>query len=125
MVDLFPIALTRSDLFIGALLTHLLADFFFQNEHEVKHKAELRTSLAGWTHGLKMFIAAWMFFPWYWSLVVGISHMLIDTRVPLQWWRRTFRQSTSPEGNPAFFAFALLQDQAAHIIILGLVAALV
>lgn len=107
-----------TDLLVWGIATHLLGDFFLQNAWESQNKSDLR-GLAAWTHGATMTGMAVLVFPLPAALLIGLSHVLIDTRKPLEWWRRTFTQRA--EG-PAFYPFAMLQDQSAHILVMAAVA---
>lgn len=53
------------------------------------------------------------------ALFIGVTHLLIDTRVPLIWWRKFYRQTT--EGVFAIHV-AIWEDQVAHIAIIALAA---
>jgi hypothetical protein len=56
------------------------------------------------------------------ALLLALSHLLIDTRVPLAWWRRIFRQTTTGE---AALHVAMWSDQVAHISMLAIAALIV
>lgn len=118
-----------ADLFILGLIAHLIADWFFQNEWQSTHKPNLRHP-AAWVHfGLHLacMAAVW---PVLGALVVAVTHALIDTRKPLVWWR-TFAGQTQwrvdqpAEKNAVAVHVAFWQDQAAHLIVLAVVARLV
>jgi hypothetical protein len=49
-------------------------------------------------------------------VALGVTHLLIDTRVPLVWLRRIFQQN--PKGAVSTI-FEIWQDQAAHLILLA------
>jgi hypothetical protein len=68
-------------LFEKALVLHLVGDWLLQNDWMARNKFRLSHPVLGWAGGL----------------VLGIVHLLIDTRVPLQWWSRIFRQTTTGE----------------------------
>jgi len=112
--------MTATDLFVWGLVVHLLADFFLQNEWMALNKVSLRHP-AAWVHsGIHLLVLLLVFSPLV-SVLLAVSHLLIDTRVPLQVWRRFYRQTT--EG-PIMIPFGLWQDQAAHIVMLALAALL-
>ncbi len=71
-------------------LAHLVADWLLQNEWMVRHKPDLRHP-AGWVHGAIHTLALLLFWPWPLALLVGLSHVLIDTRTPIRWWKRLGR----------------------------------
>jgi hypothetical protein len=101
-----------ADRFIWGLAAHLVADFFLQNEWMALNKVSLRHP-AAWVHSGIHGICFWPVFGWRLALALFLLHILIDTRVPLAWWRRLTRQTT--EG-PAFIPFAMWQDQALHVL---------
>ena len=110
---------TMGTLFIKALLAHLIADFFLQNEWMALKKTSLRHP-ASWVHSGIHLVALLLVFAPGTALLIALSHLLIDTRKPLQWWRTLYRQSNPPPipVDPAFICFAMWQDQAAHIVCL-------
>lgn len=107
-----------TDLFVWGLVAHLLADFFLQNEWQALNKTSLKHP-AAWVHAGIHLGALLFVFPPLAALALAVSHLLIDTRVPLRWWRALIAQSTDGRG---FDAFAIWQDQAAHLLALALVA---
>ena len=107
-----------AQLFIAGLLAHLVADWFLQNEWMALNKVSLKHP-AAWVHSGIHTVGALLVFPWTVALALGISHILIDTRVPLQLWRKLYRQT---QEGAIMVPFALWQDQAAHLILLCLAA---
>ena len=104
-----------AELFIKGLIVHLLVDFFLQSDWMAEHKTNLMHP-AAWLHSaLQLFGNLLVFTPPI-AIGLGFSHILIDTRYPLRWWRRLLGQN--PQGKDAG-TFYLLQDQAAHMIFLG------
>ncbi len=110
-----------TDLLAWGIVAHLAADWLGQNEWQALNKTRL-THPAAWVHSGIQTLALGCVFPWPVALALGVSHILIDTRVPLAWWRRTFRQTT--EG-PMAVHVAIWGDQVAHILMIALAAALV
>lgn len=115
-----------SDLFVLGLLAHLVADWFLQNDWQAQHKPNLLHP-AAWVHFGFHVAAMLVVWPWQGALIVAVSHALIDTRKPLRWWRTLIRQKqidhTKEPGsfwNQAAMQVAFWQDQAAHIIVLGI-----
>lgn len=109
-----------TDLFIWGYVAHLVADAMLQNEWMAVNKVSLKHP-ASWVHSGIHFAALLFVFPLWAALLLAVSHLLIDTRVPLQLWRRFYRQTSDP-ANPAFIAFAMWQDQSAHILALAVAA---
>lgn len=102
-------------LFVGGLIAHCAADWFFQNHWQAQHKTDLRHP-AGYVHAGIHGLAALLVFPWPAALALAVAHLLIDTRTPLVWWGRLFRQSTPEEAGAAYVPFAMGRDQAAHLL---------
>ena len=106
--------------FVLGLLAHIVADAFLQNEWMALGKVNLKHPAAYVHSGLHL-AAYLLVFPWPVAAVLGISHLLIDTRKPLRWWRKLIQQTNDP-ANPVFIPFALWQDQEAHMLCLILAA---
>ncbi len=116
-----------AEMFILGLLAHLFADWFLQNHWQTTHKTDLRHP-AAWVHfGCHMacMLVVWAPLP---AVIAAVTHALIDTRKPLVLWRKMMRQTqvdpSKPDGsfwNQAAMAVAFWQDQAAHILVLGIV----
>ena len=109
-----------TEIFLKALIVHLVADWFLQSDWMSENKIKL-THPAAWVHsGIhaagNLFVLAPV--P---ALVISVSHLLIDTRKPLIWLRKIFRQN--PQGAVAP-VFEIWQDQAAHLVILAAAALL-
>jgi hypothetical protein len=107
-----------TNLFVWGFVAHMVADWFLQNEWMALKKTSLKHP-AAWVHSGIHLIALLFVFPPLVAVVLAVSHILIDTRVPLQWWRKFYRQTTD---GPAFIPFAMWQDQAAHILCLAVAA---
>jgi hypothetical protein len=105
-----------ADLFLFGLAAHLVADWFLQNEYLAKNKVDLRHP-AAWIHSGIQFACLSLVFPLYMAAILGLVHILIDTRKPLVWWRQLLRQTNDP-ANPVFIPFTLAQDQAFHVLCL-------
>jgi len=116
MVELAILAI-MAELFIKGLIVHLVVDFFLQSDWISDNKTNILHP-AAWVHGVLNTLGNLLVFTAPIAIGLGISHILLDTRYPLRWWRQLFRQN--PQGEDAR-TFYLLQDQAAHIILLGVV----
>jgi hypothetical protein len=97
-------------------MAHLVADWLLQNEWMSNNKTSLRHP-ASWVHSGIHFLCLLLVMPWAFAMLVALIHLLVDTRVPLAWWRRIYRQTSDPQ-NPAFVSFAMWQDQVVHILVL-------
>lgn len=119
-------------LLVGGLLAHLFGDWFLQDDWLARNKHRFRHP-AAWLHaathgGLAYFVfgpvgAGWVF---------G-THFLIDLRWPLALWSVLVQQSDHPtlaheyverEGreNPVLMHLQIWRDQAAHVLVIALLA---
>lgn len=104
-------------LFEKAVVAHLVADWLLQNDWMARNKVSLAHP-AAWVHfGIHTGLL-WPILGWEAALALGLSHLLIDTRVPLRWWRKTIRQTT--DGYIGELV-AITSDQVVHIICLAVV----
>lgn len=101
-----------ANLFIAGFVAHLVADWFLQNAWMSDNKTSLKHP-AAWVHSGIHFVAFLFVFPVWAAFALFVTHILIDTRKPLQWWRLLVKQNAPPA---VFPAFAMWQDQAAHIL---------
>lgn len=104
-----------AELFFRALIIHLTADWFLQSDWMSANKTDLNHP-AAWVHSGIHTIGYLLIFPVQAGLLLGFSHLLIDTRKPLIWLRQVFQQN--PQGVTAP-VFEIWQDQAAHLILLA------
>jgi hypothetical protein len=98
------------------LLAHLTADWLLQNDWMAKNKWSLKHP-AAWVHAGIHTILLGLALGWIGGLVLGFIHLLVDTRVPMRWWQRVFRQTTT--GDVALHV-AIWEDQVIHIVCIGL-----
>lgn len=104
------------NLFLKGLIVHLVADWFLQSDWMAENKSSLLHP-AAWVHGGIHTIGNLLVFDPLIAVSLGISHVLIDTRKPLIWLRWIFQQNPSKAVAPVF---EIWQDQAAHLILLGI-----
>lgn len=98
------------------LLAHLVADWLLQNDWMAKNKSSLKHP-AAWVHaGIQAALLA-IALGWVAGLVLGGIHLLVDTRLPMHWWQRVFRQTTTGE---SALHVAIWEDQVIHIVCIGL-----
>lgn len=104
----------------NAIVLHLIADWIFQNDWIARNKTNLRHGGA-WIHLLIHFIAMSIVFHPLSAAIIALSHMMIDTRKPVIWWQRVFRQTT--DGDYAIHVSIWL-DQVFHISIIAAMVAI-
>jgi hypothetical protein len=116
------------------MVVHLIVDWLGQNEWMAVNKAKRRIpggreALLRWLHNKPILIynshwwdrhpaayvhaglhgtAQLLVFPWPAALAIGITHLLIDTRVPAAWWSKLIRQTQPPLPQ---FRSALFDDE--------------
>lgn len=113
-------------IFVWSLLIHAFVDWFLQSNWQAQNKSSLKHP-ASWIHSGLHFVFMLIVFPWYLAAFVAVTHLVIDIRKPLVWWRKMARQCQME--NPEIYSrndmnamhVAFWQDQMAHWIILGLV----
>jgi hypothetical protein len=103
-------------LFEQALVAHLIGDWLLQNDWMARHKASLRHP-ASWLHaGIHAVLLGWLL-GWQGGLFIGLTHLLVDTRVPQRWWSGFFRQTTD---GPMGEHVRIWGDQVIHIAMIAL-----
>lgn len=108
-----PFGLNATGLLVWGLVAHLIADWLLQNWWLARHKSErlVRTSRplgllteswwwkrhpAAYVHAGIHAVALALVFGLA-SLPLAIAHLLVDTRVPVEWWSRLIRQTQPKE----------------------------
>lgn len=103
--------------FERGFVAHLAADWILQNDWIARHKGHLGHP-AAWLHaGLHALLLTWVL-GWQAGLLLGLIHILVDTRLPLAWWQRLYKQTTT--GQVALHV-AIWTDQAIHLVSLAIV----
>ncbi len=97
--------------FERGLVAHLVADWLLQNDWMATYKVSLRHP-AAWVHSGIQAVCLGLALGWQAGLALGIVHLLIDTRLPLRWWQRVFRQTTEGPFAPHT---AIWADQVLHV----------
>ena len=105
-----------TNLLIWGIVIHLFCDWLLQNHWMAQNKASLKHP-ASWVHSGIHFLGLLLIFPLWMVVLIAVIHLLIDTRVPLRWWRNVFRQTQ--EGDVALHV-AMWSDQVLHITVLAL-----
>jgi len=106
-------------LFTMAFVWHLVADWLLQNHWMAVNKANLRHP-AGWVHAAIHAVGMVMIFSAPVGLLIGVSHLLIDTRHPLRWWFRVYGQTTD---GPFATHVMIWCDQVLHVVVIAIAVA--
>lgn len=107
-----------TQLFVWGTFVHLVADWVLQNEWMTRYKRDLRHP-AGWVHGTIHTVMLLLVFPWAASLFVGLVHVLVDTRKPLEWWLRYYKHLSD---GPHRLTVEIWVDQVMHLMVIALAA---
>jgi hypothetical protein len=118
---MFTIGLHATSLLIWGIAIHLFADWILQNQWMTDNKSSLLHPSAYVHSGIHL-LGLLFIFPAWMAVLIFITHLLIDTRVPLVWWRSFYRQTT--EG-PVALHVALWGDQVCHVTVLAIAALIV
>ncbi len=106
-----------TDLLLWGIIVHLVADWLLQNNWMALHKSSLHHA-AAWVHSGIHTAGLCLLFSWPIALLIGVTHLLIDTRRPLLWWMRVIKQVPQDERLPIV---EIWLDQVMHITVLALV----
>lgn len=118
---MFTIGLHATSLLIWGIAIHLFCDWILQNDWQARNKSNLLHP-AAYVHSGIHFVGLLLIFSPVWALVIALVHLLIDTRVPLQFWRKIYRQTTT--GDVALHV-AMWGDQVCHITVLAIAALII
>jgi hypothetical protein len=98
--------------FEKGLVAHLVADWILQNDWMALSKTKL-SHPAAWTHAAIHGVCLGLALGPLAGLVLGFVHLLIDTRVPVDWWIRCFKKCGKA---PEAVSIAIWLDQTIHIV---------
>lgn len=108
-------------LLVWGLVVHLIADWLLQSDWMALNKTDLRHP-AAWAHSAIHTVGFCLVFTWPVAVVIGFTHLLIDTRKPLLWWMHVIKQIPK---DTRFPIVEIWVDQVMHIVVLAGVALLV
>jgi hypothetical protein len=106
---------------VWSIIAHLVADWLFQNDWMANNKNSLLHP-ASYVHGLVHLIFLLAVFPFWAALIVSLTHVIIDTRKPLLWWRRFYKQNSDGDVSSPIFMW---EDQVLHILILAIMSIII
>lgn len=104
--------------FVWAVVIHLIADWLLQTEWMAIHKTDWRHP-AAWVHSGIHTVGLCLIVAWPVALLIGFTHLLIDTRKPLLWWMRVIKRMPAATRVPIV---EIWLDQVMHITVLAGVA---
>ena len=110
--------MTAVELVVWGIVIHLVVDWLFQNDWIADNKANLRHP-AGYVHAGAHALGMLIVFPFFAALALGVVHLLIDTRKPLEWWAGVFGQNA--QGTYAA-PVEIWRDQSLHVATIALAA---
>lgn len=113
-----PFDLSASDLMIWGLVLHLIADWPLQNDWMAKGKAAF-PSWPNFVHGLIHALLLSVVFGPIIGGALGVTHALIDTRVPVVWWSKRIGQ-TQPSGQQASSWAGYLDQRPVDVVDIGM-----
>ncbi|MFN8444100.1 MAG: DUF3307 domain-containing protein [Caldilineaceae bacterium] len=104
-----------TDLLVWGIIVHLVADWLLQTEWMATFKMNLRHP-AAWVHSGIHTVGFCFIFIWPLAVLIGFTHLLIDTRKPLLWWMKVIKQM------PADVHFPIVEvalDQVMHVTVVA------
>jgi hypothetical protein len=108
-------------LLVWGVMIHLMADWLLQNDWMALNKVNLRHPAAWVDSGIHT-AGLLLVFAWPAALLIGLTHLLIDTRRPLLWWMRVIKQVPTATRLPIV---EIWLDQVMHIMVLAIAALIV
>ncbi len=102
-------------LFERGLMAHFIADWLLQNDWMARHKSRVAHP-AAWVHAGIHAVCLGLALGWAAGLLLAVTHLLVDTQLPLRWWQRFYGQTTTGE---VAVHVAIWTDQAIHLVCLG------
>jgi hypothetical protein len=113
--------MNATDYLVWGGMIHLVVDWLLQNDWIASNKTRIDHP-AAWIHSLVHACALSPLLGTNAAFLVGAVHMFIDTRIPLGFWSRVFRQTR--EG-PAALHVAIWSDQVLHLLVVAIASLIV
>lgn len=118
---LLPLLTPATSLLVWAMVAHVIGDWLLQTEWMAVNKCSLRHP-AGYVHAGVYAVCMLAVFTWPFALAIGVIHLLVDTRTPVQWWLHGIKRV--PPGH-ATRLVEMAIDQSFHVVTIALAALLV
>jgi hypothetical protein len=112
---------TVTELLVWGVVVHLVVDWLTQSSWTAEHKTNLRHP-AGYLHAALHGVALLLVFPPLAAAALAVAHLVIDTRVPLDWWARVVSR---PAEGPMAATVHVWRDQTLHIATIAAAALIV
>ncbi len=112
----FAVLQTPTDLLVWGLVAHLAADWLFQTDWMAINKVSLRHP-ASWTHAAVYTLFMALVFPFFVAVLIGLLHLLIDTRAPVRWWMHVVKGAS--ETTPGAAIVEMGVDQVFHAMVIA------
>lgn len=113
--------MSATELLVWGAVIHLVVDWLGQTEWIALNKPDLKHP-AAYLHAGVHALALWIVFPLGAALALGVAHLAIDTRRPLEVWSRVMSQ---PKEGAEAFTIHVWRDQALHIAVIAVAALIV
>lgn len=97
--------------FESAFVLHFVGDWLLQNHWIAANKTNLGHP-ASWVHGAIHALLLGVALGWVGGLVLGVAHVIVDTRQILRWWIGNLKKS---ERSPDLPIILVGCDQVLHI----------
>jgi predicted membrane metal-binding protein len=104
---------------VWAVVAHLAADWLFQTEWMAINKVNWRHP-AAWVHAGVYTLFMALVFPLFVAILIGLAHVLMDTRTPVRWWLLKIKGMKLD--SPNFGLVSMGVDQSLHICVIALAA---
>lgn len=113
--------MTATELLVWGVVVHLIVDWLTQSTWTAEHKTDFRHP-AGYLHAALHGLALLLVFPPPAAVLLGIAHLIIDTRIPLDLWAKVVSR---PADGPMAPTVHVWRDQTLHIATIAAAALLV
>ncbi len=100
-----------TDLLVWGAAVHMAVDWLTQNEWIAENKHRLGHP-SGYVHATGHAAGQALVFPPPYAAVLGVAHLIVDTREPMKLWGKVVSQ---PEEGATAVSVQIWRDQVAHV----------